>query len=210
MQKYIAGMKFSALFLLACGAVVREREALAGLEAAVKEYGFLTLVFLHANPFRSLQFTDAFAFGAERLISHYPAMWMISYADQVISGGQPSKDSIASLLYSSGVGKHTSLVYINRSASASGEVTINTSRYIWEHKSQRPHTFSFPIACPLCAHIYPWQSIPSHLANAPAEFTINCKTKLGDGQRCKGTWVVPACPESSIVNALYVGTWRVM
>jgi len=135
---------------------------------------------------------------------------MISYADQVISSGQPSKDSIAGLLYSSGVGKHTSLVYINRSVSAGGKVAIDTSKYIWEHKSQRPHTFSFPIACPLCAHIYPWQSIPNHLVDAPSAFMINCKTKLGDGQRCKGTWVVPACPESSAVNLLYVGTWRVM
>ena len=40
MMDYIKGMKFSSFFLLACGAVVRESEALAGLEAAVKGYGF--------------------------------------------------------------------------------------------------------------------------------------------------------------------------
>ena len=45
MTKYITKMKFSALFLLACRAVVREREALAGLEATVEKYGFSTLVF---------------------------------------------------------------------------------------------------------------------------------------------------------------------
>jgi len=45
MTKYITKMKFSALFLLACGAVVREREALAGLKAVANGYGFSTLVF---------------------------------------------------------------------------------------------------------------------------------------------------------------------
>lgn len=153
---------------------------------------------------------DAFAFGAERLISHQPAVWMISYADQVIISGQPSKDSISNLLYSSGVGKHTSIVYINRSVSNSGEVTTNTNQYIWEHKSQRPHTFSFPITCPLCAHVYSWQSIPSHLAADSPSFTIKCKTKLGNGQKCAGTWVVPTRPGSSVVDSPYVGTWRVM
>ena len=31
-------MKFSSLFLLACGAAAREKEALAGLEAVTKKY----------------------------------------------------------------------------------------------------------------------------------------------------------------------------
>ena len=38
MIKYIAAMKFSAFFLLACGAVVHNSEALAGLEAVAKGY----------------------------------------------------------------------------------------------------------------------------------------------------------------------------
>ena len=38
MIEYIKGMKFSAFFLLACGAVVREKSALDGLEAIVKRY----------------------------------------------------------------------------------------------------------------------------------------------------------------------------
>lgn len=46
MVKYITGMKFSSLFLLACGAVVREREALAGLEAVTNRYGQPDLAFV--------------------------------------------------------------------------------------------------------------------------------------------------------------------
>lgn len=38
MKKYISGMKFSSFFLLACGAVTREGEALDGLEKVVEEY----------------------------------------------------------------------------------------------------------------------------------------------------------------------------
>jgi len=37
MNDYIAGMKFSSFFLLACGAVVREGEALAGLQEIAKK-----------------------------------------------------------------------------------------------------------------------------------------------------------------------------
>jgi hypothetical protein len=40
MVEYVVGMQFSALCLVACGAVVKESEALAGLEAVVKEYVF--------------------------------------------------------------------------------------------------------------------------------------------------------------------------
>jgi hypothetical protein len=41
MMNYIIGMKFSSFFLLACGAVVREKEALNGLENMVEKYSFL-------------------------------------------------------------------------------------------------------------------------------------------------------------------------
>jgi hypothetical protein len=135
---------------------------------------------------------------------------MIAYVDQVIVSGQPSKDSITNLLYSSGVGKHTSIVYINRSLDGSGKAAANTNRYIWEHKFQRPHTFSFPIACPLCAHVYPWQAVPGQLAAEAPSFELACKTKLENGQKCKGKWVVPERPVSSVVPSPYVGTWRAM
>lgn len=45
MVNYIRKMKFSAFFLLACGAVVRQTEALSGLEGIVKRYEFLSLIF---------------------------------------------------------------------------------------------------------------------------------------------------------------------
>ena len=206
MVGYITEMKFSAFFLLACGAVVKEKEALTGLEAVVKKYNFLNLTFSILINLHSLKFTDAFAFGAERLISHQPAVWMVSYADQVLVSGQPCTDSIANLLYSSGVGKHTSIVYINRS---SGGAAVVTKQYIWEHQSQRPHTFSFPIACPLCLHVYSWQSIPSQRAAEEKSFIINCKTKLRGGKKCKGTWEVPMRPNSSVVASPNMGVWRV-
>ena len=38
MVDYIKGMKFSSFFLLACGAVVRKSEAMAGLEAVARRY----------------------------------------------------------------------------------------------------------------------------------------------------------------------------
>ena len=123
MIDYITGMKFSAFFLLACGAVVKQAEALAGLKAVAERYFVSILIgsFSHQSP--RLKFTDSFAFGAEHLISHQVATWMMSYADQVIVGGQPSKDAIGNLLYSSGVGKHTSIVFINGTTSKKEKVT---------------------------------------------------------------------------------------
>ena len=206
MVEYIKEMKFSSLFLLACGAVVREKEALAGLEEVTKRYAFRLAAMLANRPFR-LQVTDAFAFGAEGLFSHYPALWMIAYADQVIIGGQPSEDSISNLLYTSGVGTHTSIAHLNKQP-GDGEVAV--CQYIWEHKSQRPNTFSYPVTCPICHHIYPWQKVPSQPAAMGSPFVLKCKTVLGNGRRCTGTWNIPACPDSSVVESPYIGTWRKM
>jgi hypothetical protein len=105
---------------------VHENEALAGLEAATKRYVFRHC-FILANVSCRLQFTDTFAFGAEHLITHYPAIWMVSYADQVIISGQPSGDSIGNLLYTSGVGSHTSIVYLNRKPGEGGVSVLGMS-----------------------------------------------------------------------------------
>ena len=205
-------MKFSAFFLLACGAVVKQDEALTGLEAVAKRcerstFGPNFLFFF--DKFHRLQFTDSFAFGAEHLISRYIALWVISYVDQVIVNGQPSKDAISNLLYSSTVGKHTSIVYFNKRVE-DGKEMLKVSRYIWEHKFQRPNTFSFPIACPLCHRVYSWRNISSYRTSGGLSFELTCQTKIGKGQRCAGTYEVPALPTSSVVDSPYVGTWREM
>ena len=148
MSDYLSKMVFSSFFLLACGAVVNAGGALAGLEATAKKYVFFIGRYF-SNKFGRLQLTDTFAFGAERLISHHVAIWMISYASQVIVGTQPSKDCIGNLLYSSSIGKHTSVVYLYNAFEGKKQVFTST-QYIWEHESLRPNSFSFPLACPSC------------------------------------------------------------
>ena len=125
-------------------------------------------------------------------------------------GGQPSKDAIGSLLYSSGVGKHTSIVFINGATDGKGKQTYQLSQYIWDHKAHQPNTHSFPITCPMCHCIYSWPSIPGHVTEKGSGFDLQCKTKLADGGRCTGTWRVQARPSSSTVPLPYVGTWWVM
>ena len=144
-------MKFSSFFLLACGAMVQEKEALEGLKGVTKEYVLHNRPHLHTDcpPYR-LKFTDAFAFGAWQLFSHHPAMWMMSYANQAIISGQPSAAAIAGLLYSSPLGKHTSVTYLNRIA----EEEVAVWQYIWEHQTQCPNTHSFPLTCHVCNHVY--------------------------------------------------------
>lgn len=130
------------------------------------------------------------------------------YADQVIIGGQPSKDAIGGLLYTSGVGKHTSIVYLGKRADDDGKVVVSVTQYVWEHKFQRPNTFSYPITCPTCHHVYSWQNIHARVMEDGSSFTLMCKTKLDNGQKCTGTWKIPARPNSSAVEAPYIGTWR--
>ena len=179
-----------------------------GENVTVQRYGSPVTASLHTlNRFYSHQFTDAFAFGAEHLISHQVAIWMMSYADQVIIGGQPLKDSISNLLYSSGISKHTSIIYLNR---AGKEDPYTISHFTQEHDSQHPNGFLYPLACPLCHCIYPWCSIPSFVTNKGSAFTVTCKTRLGGGKNCKGKWDLPACPNSSPVPSPHVGAWRVM
>lgn len=204
MSEYLSKTVFSSFFLLACGAVVNEGGALAGLEATAKKYVFSICRYL-SNKFGRLQLTDTFAFGAERLISHHVAIWMISYASQVIVGTQPSKDCIGNLLYSSSIGKHTSVVYLNNTFEEKKQVFTST-RYIWEHESLRPNSFSFPLACPSCRHIYSWRNIPSHFKDG-ASAKLVCKTKV-EGGKCKGSWEVPQLPSSFAISSPYVGTWR--
>ena len=195
--------------------------------------------------FPRLRFTDVFAFGAERLMSHHAALWMISYADQVIISGRPLKEGIAELLYTSGVGKHTSVVYISKRVvdgqgreilvgkvtDDKGRVILNkkvvddvgreipkepvtgmevfsVSQYIWEHEFHRPNGFSFPLTCPLCHCVASWQNIPSCSVGDGSPFNVVCKTKLGNGQKCRGIWEVPARLGSSAVDYPYGGTWR--
>jgi hypothetical protein len=89
LMKCITAMKFSAFFLLACGVVVKQSGALAGLQAV--------------------------------------AIWMMFYVDQVIVSGQPTQDAIPGLLYSSVVGKHTSILYISRAIDSKGSATLKLS-----------------------------------------------------------------------------------
>ena len=170
-----------------------------------REVCLLGVSLLHADRFCRLKFTDAFTFGAECLISHYVAMWVMAYADQVIMSGQPSVASIGNLLYSSGVGKHTSIVYLNKV----DDRPLAVSQFIWEHNSQRPNGYSFPVACPLCRSIYSWSKPPSSLAESGSAHVLRCKAVVGD-RKCQGTWTIPARPSSSLVGAPYVGVWRVV
>ena len=197
-------MKFSSFFLLACGAVVQESEALTGLKSVTQEYVFFGGDSYCTDYSYSMEFTDAFAFSAKQLFSHHPAIWMMTYADQVIISGQPSAPAIGNLLYSSAVGKHTSILYLNR---ATKEAEVIVHQYIWEHQTQRPNTHSYPLACPSCNHIQPWQRIPK--VDGPA-FTLRCKTVFVNGVKCTGSWVVAARPISSPVEAPYAGSWRMV
>lgn len=157
------------------------------------------------NSFTRLNINDTFAFGAEQFISHHVATWMMSYSDQVIVSGQPSTDCIGQLLYASSVGKHTPVVFISKITDESGN-QFHTTRYIWEHASIQPNSFSYPIACPSCHCLYSWQVVSGLFENGESA-ELAC-TRGVKGKKCDGTWLVPAVPSSTVLTSPYVGTWR--
>lgn len=75
--------------------------------------------------FSSFKFTDTFAFGAPKVIGHFVTIWMIKYADMVIVAGMESSLCIASLLYSSDIGRHTSILFIRAREGAKPQETKN-------------------------------------------------------------------------------------
>lgn len=200
MSAYIAKKEFSTFFLLACGAVIKEGTPLSSLKEVSARYVFSALIYPSLTDFHRLKFTDVFAFGAERLIARQVAIWIIMYTDQVVVGGQPSADSIGNLLYSTSAGKYTSIVYLKKTTSG----VLDVSKFIWDHKFQRPHGSSYPLACHLCRCIYSWDTIAGRAPTDGSAYNLVCKTT-----GCKGTWEVPARPSSSkVVASPYVGTWR--
>lgn len=200
MIKLIQGMKFSSLFLLACGSVVKKPKALEDLGKVTKECGHLILFPTCSNLSSRLGFSDTFAFGADRLICHPVVIWMMLYADRVIISQQPSDKAVPNLLYSSDIGKHTSVIHLRKT-----EQGLTTSKFVWSSNHYRPNTFSVPLACPVCCCIAPWRGVGRPNKEGSA-YTLKCKNKEG-GSYCVGSYEVPAAPSSDPVKHPHDGTW---
>ena len=146
-----------------------------------------------------------FAFGAPKLIGHNVTIWMLSYADFVIINGMNISSCISNLLYSSHLGIHTSILFLNNTSKEANSLEV--ARYAWEHKHQRPNTHTLPLSCPVCHGIRTWCDA-SVVKRVPGEgFAISCLHKNTDGSKYKGRYEVAACPPSSALEAPYVGTW---
>ena len=192
--------------------------------------------------FPSFKFTDTFAFGAPKVIGHFVTIWMIKYADMVIVSGMESSLCITSLLYSSDIGRHTSILFIRaregakkaKKADSQGVEEVDSqgeeeadseeaegansqkaekagshilvARYAWEHKTQRPNTHTFPLTCPVCHTLQPWQNPGGFWNEEGTEFTLKCTAKIG-GRKCLGSTKVEARPPSTLLASPYVGKW---
>lgn len=158
------------------------------------------------NSASSLKFIDTFAFGAPRLIGHFVAVWMVSYGDKVIVSGMRSKSCISSLLYSSHIGRHSSVLFLNNPKRE--ENTISVARYIWGHKNQRPNTHTFPVACPSCHTLQSWTRPTSFDVGRGVSLTLRCKGHDCTGLvKCRQTYAIASRPPSTPLDSPYVGTW---
>ena len=160
-----------------------------------------------ADTFPSFNFTDTFAFRAPKVIGHYVTIWMIKYADMVIATGMQMQLCISSLLYSSDISRHTSILFIHiAKAIKENPWKLLAGLYMWEHQKQRPNTHTFPLTCPTCCTLQPWQR-PGVFWNEKGDsFTLKCAGKIG-GEKCLGSIKIEACPPSALLDSPYVGKW---
>ena len=129
---------------------------------------------------------------------------MMIYADKVIINGMTSSTCMPSLLYGSDIGRHTSVLHINRT-----EQALQSTTFLWEHENQRPNTYTFPLSCPLCRVMHSWCPASSVQREDGAAFTLQCITKdKVTGKRCPGTYEVPARPPTSPVDKRRAGEWH--
>ena len=160
-----------------------------------------------ADTFPSFNFTDTFAFGAPKVIGHYVTIWMIKYADMVIVAGMKTELCISSLLYSSDIGRHTSILFIHvAEATKESPRKLLAGLYTWEHQDQRPNTHTFPLTCPICHALQPWQRPGAFWNEEGDPFTLKCTRKIG-GTRCLGSIEIEARPPSTLLESPYVGKW---
>ena len=162
-------------------------------------------IHLH-NTTSSLKFVDTFAFGAPKLIGHFAAIWMISYGEMVIISGMKSKLCISSLLYCSHIGRHGSMLFLYNPKREKD--TISVARYIWGHKNKRPNSHTFPVACPSCHTLQPWNRPNSSAVETGASLTLRCKGYDPTGlTKCEQKYTIASRPPSSPLDSPYVGTW---
>ena len=172
---------------------------------------FSCLIPTTINSPSSLRFTDSFAFGAPKVIGHFVTIWMITYADKVIVGNMRSKACISSLLSSSSIGHHTSILYINIFKEDEDKPTmISVAKYLWQHNFQRPNTHTFPISCPSCNVLLPWPRLNSVQRADGEGWILRCKTKKvvrGRDVPCDGKYTIADRPPSTLLEVPYSGSW---
>ena len=158
----------------------------------------------------------------------------MKYTDMVIVSGMESSLCISSLLYSSNIGHHTSILFIcareeakeakkagsqgEEGADSQGEEEANpeeaekagshisVARYAWEHETQRPNTHTFPLTCPVCHTLQPWQGLGAFWTEEGSKFTLKCTTKI-DSCKCLRSTKVEAHLPSTLLASPYVGRW---
>jgi len=130
---------------------------------------------------------------------------MLTYADLVIVNGMDASTCISSLLYSSNIGIHTTILFLYNSKKDVSLLSV--ARYAWEHDEKRPNTHTIPLGCNVCHSIRSWCDARAVKRESGEEFTVPCLSTSADGVRCSGKYLIPARPPSTALASPYVGTW---
>jgi len=147
-----------------------------------------------------MSINDGFAFGQSTLISGYLNTFAVDFANQVLFDGWLCHKILPQMLYSSVIGRHTSVIYLSGSLTASGW-KLTTTEFVWTHPTCRPNGSAIPSQCPGCYYYRNWKIPPTSTGDKPVILT--CQTT-----GCDGKYIVPNLTGFVEVGYGMMGTWK--
>ena len=143
----------ATLFVMACGAIISNKESLSGLCQAGKRY--VTRINLHTHWVHTnlrLQLTNIVAFGAKGFHPLLVTPFATDYVQRVLVEGFPLQKSLVNLItFSNYLSRHSDVVHI---CPLQGTAKL----YIWTHPVIRPWGQHLPPQCQMCGHVESWRT----------------------------------------------------
>ena len=144
------------LFMLSCGALIRQKDSFQALADFVKRWiNPVALTVSGSNFCHSMKVDELVAFSAPQLQVSLTCGFFMDYAQRILVEGYTLNGNFKALLAAtaqSNLARHTNLVYF--SCQSQGKLTI--IEFIFSHPIFRPWGFRIPPACPRCKSARPW------------------------------------------------------
>lgn len=156
LKRYVRSIPCT-MFLLCCGAVVRESVSFSELTGFVQSWACLNFFWwTYLIEADSVSVNDLVAFSAPEFHAGLTVGFFVDYAQRVLIEGfslRPSFKQILTATSQSALGRHTNIVHVHRDAETSAFLAW---AYVFTHVQWRPWGNRLPIACPECQSPQAW------------------------------------------------------